>query len=53
MRTLLPPLHKSMLEVIDMIDADTDAFNDFFAAMKLPKSTTEELSRRDNEMQKV
>lgn len=53
MRTLLPPLHKSMLEVIDMIDADTNAFNDFFAAMKLPKSTSEESEKRDSEMQKV
>jgi len=53
MRKLLPPLNSTMLEIIDMIDADTNAFNDFFAAMKLPKTTAEESSHREHEMQKA
>ena len=53
MRKLLPPLNSTMLDIIDMIDADTNAFNDFFAAMKLPKTTAEESSHREHEMQKL
>ena len=53
MRKLLPPLNSSMLEIIDMIDADTDAFNDFFTAMKLPKSSEEESRHREDVMQKA
>jgi len=53
MRSLLPTLHKSMLETIEMIDADTNAFNDYFSAMKLPKTSPEEVEVRNNEMQKA
>ncbi|KZS20086.1 Formimidoyltransferase-cyclodeaminase [Daphnia magna] len=34
-RRLLPPLHDAMIHSIPMIDADTDAFNDYMMAMKL------------------
>lgn len=29
MRTLIPPLQQTMLELIDMVDKDTSAFNDY------------------------
>lgn len=34
-RQLLPTLHDAMINSIPMIDADTDAFNDYMSAMKL------------------
>ena len=53
MRALLPPLHGTMLRVLELVDKDTEAFNDFFSAMKLPKETPEQIKTRDEEMQKV
>lgn len=53
MRALLPPLHGSMLRVLELVDKDTEAFNDFFSAMKLPKETPEQIATREEEMQKV
>ena len=29
MRELIPPLHTGMMDIIDMVDKDTDAFNDY------------------------
>ena len=34
-RKLLPTVHDAMVAAVPMIDADTDAFNDYMAAMKL------------------
>ena len=34
-RKLLPTVHDAMVSAVPMIDADTDAFNDYMAAMKL------------------
>lgn len=34
-RKLLPPLYDGMVASVPMIDADTAAFNDYMAAMKL------------------
>jgi glutamate formiminotransferase/formiminotetrahydrofolate cyclodeaminase len=42
MRALIPPLHEAALALISMIDADTDAFADYVAALKLPENTDEE-----------
>jgi len=53
MRGILPGLHNTMLNVTDMVDKDTEAFNDFFAAMKLPKKSDEQIAHRDNQMQKA
>lgn len=50
-RKLIPPLHNGMKELISMIDADTNAFNDYMIAMKLPKKTDEEIKLRDMKMQ--
>ena len=51
MRRLIPPLHAAMEELIPMIDADTDAFNDYLAALGLPKDTPEQAKARSAAMQ--
>ena len=51
MRKLIPPLHEKMKQLIPMIDADTNAFNDYMTAMKLPKKTEEEQNTRKEKMQ--
>jgi glutamate formiminotransferase/formiminotetrahydrofolate cyclodeaminase len=51
MRKFIPPLHIAMTELISMIDADTNAFNDYMIAMRLPKNTDEEKSLRNLKMQ--
>ena len=51
MRSLIAPLNAIMLELIPMIDADTDAFNDYMIAMKLPKKTEAEKVIRNEKMQ--
>jgi len=42
MRRIIPPLHHAANALIPMIDADTDAFNDYVAALRLPGNTKEE-----------
>ena len=51
MRKVIEPLDTKMRELIPMIDADTDAFNDYMNAMKLPKNTDDEKSVRHQKMQ--
>jgi len=51
MRRLIPVFDKASKDMIDFIDADTEAFNDYMAAMKLPKSSEAEISARDKAMQ--
>jgi glutamate formiminotransferase/formiminotetrahydrofolate cyclodeaminase len=51
MRRLIPPLHENMKKLIPLIDADTDAFTDYMAAMKLPKNTDAEKRSRNEKMQ--
>ena len=51
MRKLIPPLNEKMKQLIPMIDADTNAFNDYMMAMKLPKKTDEEQNVRKEKMQ--
>jgi len=51
MRTIIPPLHAAMLDIVPMVDADTEAFNDYMTAMKLPKDTTEEKKEREVAME--
>ncbi len=51
MRRLIPPLHDNMKKLIPMIDADTNAFNDYMSAMKLPKATSTEKKIREEKMQ--
>lgn len=51
MRKLIAPLHNKMSELIPMIDADTNAFNDYMTAVKLPKKTESEKKIRTEKMQ--
>jgi glutamate formiminotransferase/formiminotetrahydrofolate cyclodeaminase len=51
MRKVIEPLDKKMREMIPMIDADTDAFNDYMTAMKMPKDTDKEMKLRNDKMQ--
>jgi len=51
MRKLIGPLHYKMKELIPLIDADTNAFNDYMTAMKMPKKTDEEQKTRHAKMQ--
>lgn len=50
-RAIIPPLHFGTLGLIPMIDADTNAFNDYMHALRLPKSTDEEKAARFFAMQ--
>jgi glutamate formiminotransferase/formiminotetrahydrofolate cyclodeaminase len=51
MRKNIPPLHEAAARLIPMIDADTTAFNDFMAALRLPETTDEERAIRGECMQ--
>lgn len=51
MRKNIPPLHSRMKKLISMIDADTNAFNDYMIAMKMPKTTENEKTIREEKMQ--
>ncbi|MGH0122365.1 UNVERIFIED_CONTAM: hypothetical protein FKN15_007965 [Acipenser sinensis] len=51
MRRLILPFHQSMNELISMVDADSNAFNSYMAALKLPKTTAEQKERREAMMQ--
>ena len=44
---------KVAAELLELIDRDTDAFNAFMAAMKLPKNTDEEKAARKAAMQQA
>ena len=45
MREHIPPVYDSMMELLPLIDKDTTAFNSYFKARKMPKSTEEEAAR--------
>lgn len=51
MRRIIPHLHKASNDLIPMIDADTNAFNYYMEAMRLPKDTDEQKKTRTKEMQ--
>ena len=34
MRSIIPPLHAAMLDIIPMVDADTEAFNDYMVKQR-------------------
>ncbi len=51
MRKLIPPLHQAAHALIPMIDADTHAFNDYVAALGLPKDTEADRACRDEHLQ--
>lgn len=51
MRDIIPTLHGVTQKLIPMIDADTNAFNEYVAAMRLPNGTDEEKATRHAAMQ--
>lgn len=51
MRRLIPPVDCAATAMAGFVDADTDAFNDYMHAMKLPKATDEERAARETAMQ--
>lgn len=51
MRKIIPTLYEVTNKLIPMIDADTNAFNDYMEAMRLPKNTAEEKKIRSEKMQ--
>jgi len=51
MRRIIPTLHQAMTDLIPMIDADTAAFNEYMAALGLPKDTPEQAARRHQRLQ--
>lgn len=51
MRALIPPLHETVHALIPMIDADTNAFADYVAALRLPENTDEECRLRAAQLQ--
>jgi glutamate formiminotransferase/formiminotetrahydrofolate cyclodeaminase len=51
MRELIPPLHQAAHALIPMIDADTNAFNDYVAALGLPKDTEADRGYRAEQLQ--
>ncbi|KAK7084036.1 hypothetical protein SK128_015908 [Halocaridina rubra] len=50
MRRLIPPLYDTAISLIPAIDADTNAFNNFMAATKLPQRTDSERATREAAM---
>jgi glutamate formiminotransferase/formiminotetrahydrofolate cyclodeaminase len=51
MRRNIGPLHQAMEKLLYRIDADTDAFNDYMTAIRMPKGTSEEILAREAGMQ--
>ncbi len=51
MRRIIPPLWHASMNLIPMIDADTNAFNDYMEALRMPKNTDEEKAIRSAKMQ--
>jgi glutamate formiminotransferase/formiminotetrahydrofolate cyclodeaminase len=52
MRAAIPPLHAVTRELITMIDADTNAFNEYMEGIRMPSGTPEEKAARTAKMQK-
>lgn len=51
MRRLITPFHQVMNDLIAMVDDDSNAFNSYMAALKMPKLTSVERERREAAMQ--
>lgn len=47
MRRLIPIFHESMTSLGRFVDADTNAYQDYLSAIKLPKESPEEVAVRD------
>ena len=53
MRRLLPPLDAAMKGLLPLVDADTQAFDAYMAALGLPKATPEEATERRRVVQEA
>lgn len=52
MRQIIPSLHRLTNELIPMIDADTDAFNEYMEGLRMPKGNeTEKIARFEKTQQ--
>lgn len=51
MRRVIPALHHAVQRLIPMIDADTAAFGDFMAGVRMPQGTEAESAARHQKMQ--
>lgn len=51
MRQIIPTLHELTRSLIPMIDADTNAFNDYMAGLRMPKETEAQKAARAAKMQ--
>lgn len=51
MRKIIPPLHQAAKDLIPMIDADTNAFNEYMEGLRMPRSTEAERAARTAKMQ--
>jgi glutamate formiminotransferase/formiminotetrahydrofolate cyclodeaminase len=51
MRKIIPVLNAATMNLIPMVDADTNAFNDYMDALRMPKNTDEEKAARIDAMQ--
>lgn len=51
MREIIPVLHGVSMDLIPMIDKDTNAFNDYMEALRMPKNSDEEKAERSKAMQ--
>lgn len=51
MRKIIPNLQETTLALIPKIDEDTNAFNDYIDAVRLPKETPEQQAARDTALQ--
>ena len=47
MRELIPIFHSAQADLVNFVDADTDAYSDYVMALKLPKNTFEEEAVRE------
>ncbi|XP_063286117.1 formimidoyltransferase-cyclodeaminase [Pelobates fuscus] len=51
MRELIPPFHTAVDHLLCAVDADSNAFGSYMAALKLPKRTAEEQQKRSSALQ--
>ncbi|CAC5378758.1 FTCD [Mytilus coruscus] len=51
MRKIIPPLYKTMKDLIQFVDADAAAFSEYMLALKLPQDTEEDKTLRAVAMQ--
>jgi glutamate formiminotransferase/formiminotetrahydrofolate cyclodeaminase len=52
MRAVIPPLHELTQALIPMVDADTDAFEEYMEGLRMPRDSEAERRARQEKMQK-